>query len=201
MSISETGKKFMLGSLITATGASMLSCDDKIVNESKKNDEILMTSSDVIKSEEDKVAKIDPENMIVILNSETIPTPIPTLEPIPTSTPTPEVIPTQTNPTEVTLIPEIIEQSPCVVIYKGDPDKKEIALTFDDQGENLGKILEVLDAAGVKGTFFLLTSEIKNNPERWQQAVVNGHLICNHSTKHDMSLGSKSEEAIKEDIL
>jgi len=92
------------------------------------------------------------------------------------------------------------QRLPCVVIYSGDTSKNEIAFTFDDQGENFDKILATLKENGINGTFFLLASEIRNNPERWQQAVKDGNLICSHGTSHNFSLGNQSEEAIRADI-
>jgi len=92
------------------------------------------------------------------------------------------------------------EKSPCIVIYTGDETKNEIAFTFDDTGANFDKILATLKEKGINGTFFLLTSEIKNNPERWQQAVNDGNLVCSHGTSHNFSLGRKSEDEIRTDI-
>lgn len=89
---------------------------------------------------------------------------------------------------------------PSVVIYRGDTSEKEIAFTFDDTGANFDKILATLKEKGINGTFFLLASEIRNNPERWQQAVADGNLICSHGTSHNFSLGNQSEEAIRADI-
>lgn len=89
---------------------------------------------------------------------------------------------------------------PSMVIKNGDPDKAEIAFTFDDRGENFDKILATLKEKEINGTFFLLASEIRNNPERWQQAVKDGNLICSHGTSHNFSLGSQSEEAIRTDL-
>lgn len=109
--------------------------------------------------------------------------------------------PTGSVPTEVTKIIEAEQRKiPCEVIYHGDTSKNEIAFTFDDTGANFDKILATLKEKGINGTFFLLASEIRNNPERWQQAVKDGNLICSHGTSHDFSLGSRSEEEIRADI-
>jgi len=89
---------------------------------------------------------------------------------------------------------------PSVVIYRGDTSEKEIAFTFDDTGANFDKILATLKEKGINGTFFLLASEIRNNPERWQQAVADGNLICSHGTSHNFGLCNESEEAIRADL-
>ena len=109
-------------------------------------------------------------------------------------------VPTEVIETQKAVIEAEQRKIPCEVIYKGDTSGKEIAFTFDDQGANFDKILATLKENGINGTFFLLASEIRNNPERWQQAVKDGNLICSHGTSHDFSLGSRSEEEIRADI-
>jgi len=113
--------------------------------------------------------------------------------------------PTGSIPTEVIEFQKAATEAeqrkiPSVVIYRGDTSEKEIAFTFDDTGANFDKILATLKEKGINGTFFLLASEIRNNPERWQQAVADGNLICSHGTSHNFSLGNQSEEAIRADI-
>ncbi len=89
----------------------------------------------------------------------------------------------------------------CEFVTHGNTENKEIAFTFDDKGDNLSRILEVLDARGIKGTFFLMAEELEKNPELWQTAIANGHIVLNHTVHHYKDLSERSEETIKSEIL
>ena len=130
-----------------------------------------------------------------------IPTLIPTLEP--TLTPTPEPTPTiAPTPTEVPPTPTPEKRAnPSVLVKHGDRTKPEMAFTFDDSGEGLHKILNICNEKGIKATFFLSAGEISASPTIWQQAIKDGHQICNHGAFHYMDLGKRSEEEIKASIL
>jgi len=67
------------------------------------------------------------------------------------------------------------------------------ALTFDDgPGPSTGTLLDVLDKAGIKGTFFVLGDNIESPVWTCREAARNlvvramkaGHLIGNHSFSH-----------------
>lgn len=69
-------------------------------------------------------------------------------------------------------------------IFKG-PNKKEIALTFDDfLGEEVYLLLDVLDQYGVKATFFIIGNCIEENKEVLKAVSDRGHLIENHTWNH-----------------
>ena len=36
----------------------------------------------------------------------------------------------------------------------------------------------------IQGTFFVIGSQLKAHPDLWQQAVADGHQICNHTYTH-----------------
>lgn len=62
-----------------------------------------------------------------------------------------------------------------------------VALTFDD-GPNLGateKIMAILDAYGVKGTFFEVGKAIDAEPQITRALYNDGQLLGNHSYHHD----------------
>ncbi len=62
-----------------------------------------------------------------------------------------------------------------------------VALTFDD-GPNATATLEVrdlLDAAGVKGTFFSVGKAVDARPDVSRALLDDGHLLGNHSYLHD----------------
>ncbi len=71
--------------------------------------------------------------------------------------------------------------------YYLGPDEKTIYLTFDEGGNNITYIKEivgVLNDNDVKATFFLTRNYIKDNPEFINELVADGHLVANHSWHH-----------------
>lgn len=68
------------------------------------------------------------------------------------------------------------------------PDGKRAAvvLTYDDAlASHLDIVIPALDAAGLKGTFFVVGSALK--PEqiaRWRAAAAEGHELGNHTVRH-----------------
>lgn len=74
-----------------------------------------------------------------------------------------------------------------LTIYKnGDRNENKIALTFDD-GPNpfwTIKILDVLDAFGIKANFFVLGKWAEKYPEILKEVFNRGHLIGNHTYSH-----------------
>jgi peptidoglycan/xylan/chitin deacetylase (PgdA/CDA1 family) len=62
-----------------------------------------------------------------------------------------------------------------------------VALTFDD-GPNATAtvpIRDLLDARGLKGTFFLVGRAVAARPDLARALVERGHLVANHSWRHD----------------
>jgi peptidoglycan/xylan/chitin deacetylase (PgdA/CDA1 family) len=69
----------------------------------------------------------------------------------------------------------------------GPTNTGQVALTFDD-GPNLGsseKIMAILDAHGVKGTFFEVGKAIDAAPRITRVLFDDGQLLGNHSYNHD----------------
>jgi peptidoglycan/xylan/chitin deacetylase (PgdA/CDA1 family) len=69
----------------------------------------------------------------------------------------------------------------------GPANTNEVALTFDD-GPNLGateKVMRILDAHGVKGTFFEVGKAIDAAPQITRALYTDGQLLGNHSYHHD----------------
>ena len=63
-----------------------------------------------------------------------------------------------------------------------------ISLTFDDA--RLSQIdcgLPILDAHGVKATFYISSSGVEQRLAGWKKALANGHEIGNHTVKHPCS--------------
>ena len=69
-------------------------------------------------------------------------------------------------------------------------DEKVVYLTFDAGYENgnVEKTLDILKEHEVCGAFFILSNLISKNPDLIVRMADEGHLICNHTSKHsDMS--------------
>jgi peptidoglycan/xylan/chitin deacetylase (PgdA/CDA1 family) len=69
----------------------------------------------------------------------------------------------------------------------GPTNTNEVALTFDD-GPNIGatrKIMAILDAHGIKGTFFEVGKAIDADPQITRALYDDGQLLGNHSYHHD----------------
>ena len=69
----------------------------------------------------------------------------------------------------------------------GSRSDRRVALTFDD-GPNADATLairDLLDANGVKGTFFEVGKAVDARPDVTRALIVDGHLVGNHSYTHD----------------
>ncbi|MEU7865810.1 polysaccharide deacetylase family protein [Dactylosporangium sp. NPDC049140] len=76
-----------------------------------------------------------------------------------------------------------------------------VALTFDDgPGPDTPKILQMLRDQGIKATFCLIGVNVQEYPQYVQAIVKDGHTLCNHTWKHDESLGKKSADVIRADL-
>jgi peptidoglycan/xylan/chitin deacetylase (PgdA/CDA1 family) len=70
-------------------------------------------------------------------------------------------------------------------IHRGNPDRKQIALTFDD-GPTLSTpaLLEVLSEQDVRATFFMCGRNVRRFPEIARDVVAAGHDLGNHTESH-----------------
>ena len=66
------------------------------------------------------------------------------------------------------------------------PDPDLVYLTFDEGYENgyTATILDALKRNGVKATFFVTESYIRNNPDLVRRMVAEGHVVGSHSATH-----------------
>lgn len=84
-----------------------------------------------------------------------------------------------------------------------DPEEKLLALTFDDGPHPVytEEILNVLDQAGVKASFFMMGKEAELYPDVVKKVSEAGHLIGNHTYTHanvcQISAGETIEEITK----
>jgi peptidoglycan-N-acetylmuramic acid deacetylase len=86
-------------------------------------------------------------------------------------------------------------------VYLGE-DEKVIYLTFDAGYENgnVEKILNTLKKHEAEGAFFILENLINRNPDLVTRMKDEGHLVCNHTSKHK-DLTRLSSEEIKKEIV
>jgi peptidoglycan/xylan/chitin deacetylase (PgdA/CDA1 family)/glycosyltransferase involved in cell wall biosynthesis len=73
------------------------------------------------------------------------------------------------------------------VLFKGDPDNKCVALTFDDgpNGIYTTQILDILKEYDVKATFFVVGKNVELYPDITKRMLAEGHIIGNHSNTHN----------------
>lgn len=72
------------------------------------------------------------------------------------------------------------------MLYKGNANKKVIALTFDDGPDHrfTPPVLDVLKKYDVKATFFLLGTRVQKYPDMVKRIDKEGHVIGNHTYWH-----------------
>ena len=84
-----------------------------------------------------------------------------------------------------------------------DADKeKVIYLTFDAGYENgnVEKILNVLKEKQVSAAFFVLQNIITKNQDLILRMIDEGHLVCNHTSKHLDVTGCKTVDELGEEL-
>ena len=70
-------------------------------------------------------------------------------------------------------------------IYRGSPNKPQVALTFDDgPSESTPALLEVLAEQNVRATFFMCGRNVRRFPDIAREVVAAGHEIGNHTESH-----------------
>jgi peptidoglycan-N-acetylmuramic acid deacetylase len=86
-------------------------------------------------------------------------------------------------------------------VYKGDPAKKDIYLTFDNGYENgyTADILNVLKRQQVPAAFFVTGHYLKTAPDLVVRMVKEGHIVGNHSWNHP-NMAEKSDEVIRSEL-
>ena len=70
------------------------------------------------------------------------------------------------------------------------PRDDAVALTFDDgpHPEGTPAVLDRLDAAGAKATFFLLGEQVERRPELAREIAARGHAVALHGYRHRLVL-------------
>lgn len=88
------------------------------------------------------------------------------------------------------------------VIWQGDGEGREIALTFDDgpHPETTPRILEVLAREGMTATFFVLGNKVEAHPDVVRDIVRAGHGVGVHGYHHYRLYSLLPPRAVEEDI-
>ncbi|MEV0213810.1 polysaccharide deacetylase family protein [Micromonospora sp. NPDC050695] len=78
-----------------------------------------------------------------------------------------------------------------------------LALTFDDGPDPryTPQVLAMLREFDVKATFCVVGENAQAHPDLIQAIVDGGHSLCNHSWHHDVTLGNRSADVIRADLL
>lgn len=78
----------------------------------------------------------------------------------------------------------------------------EIALTFDDgpDAEVTPQVLDMLDASGVRATFFCIAENAARHPGILREIVRRGHGVENHSSGHQLTFALLGLGAIRREI-
>lgn len=73
-----------------------------------------------------------------------------------------------------------------------DPNKKMIALTFDDgpHPENTKAIMDAIESYGGRSTFFMLGQNVRRYPNIVKKVYSRGHEVANHSWDHSFRLSA-----------
>jgi peptidoglycan/xylan/chitin deacetylase (PgdA/CDA1 family) len=78
----------------------------------------------------------------------------------------------------------------------------EIAITFDDgpDAEVTPRVLEVLEAYGVRASFFCIAAQAARHPQLCREIVRRGHAVENHSRGHSYAFAARGMRAMRRDI-
>lgn len=95
------------------------------------------------------------------------------------------------------------------VIFRGDPKRKEVALTYDDgpfEGNSPDRgtraLLRVLAEFNAKATFFMVGQNAKSYPHLVQLIKRSGHSVANHTKTHARGKGlpKLSVEGMRDEV-
>ena len=80
--------------------------------------------------------------------------------------------------------------------------RREIAITFDDgpDPEITPRVLDWLDRAGARGTFFCVGARAEAHPGVVREIVRRGHAVENHSQQHSTAFGWYGPDRLRREI-
>ena len=88
------------------------------------------------------------------------------------------------------------------VLWRGPEGARGVALTFDDgpHPESTLAVLDMLDRASAKATFFVIGEKATRWPDVIREIVKRGHLLGVHGNKHDRLLSLRSLSRVRADL-
>jgi peptidoglycan/xylan/chitin deacetylase (PgdA/CDA1 family) len=88
------------------------------------------------------------------------------------------------------------------VVWRGPQGARGVALTFDDgpHPTYTRSVLEALDQAGAKATFFVIGEKGARDPDLLREIVARGHLVGVHGHRHDRALSFRSLAWVRADL-
>lgn len=80
--------------------------------------------------------------------------------------------------------------------------RRQVALTFDDgpDPEATPRVLDLLDAAGARATFFCIGHRARRQPALVREIVVRGHAVENHGDSHSWATALFGYSRLRADI-
>ncbi|MBS4196804.1 polysaccharide deacetylase family protein [Lederbergia citri] len=87
-------------------------------------------------------------------------------------------------------------------VYLNGPNKKRVALTFDDGPDDIitPAIINILNDYKVKGNFFFLGTNVKLHTDVVRKAYESGHLVLSHSLNH-IELSKLGKGEVEKEIV
>jgi peptidoglycan-N-acetylglucosamine deacetylase len=84
------------------------------------------------------------------------------------------------------LAPHVPRAARALAIQRTLPGAGGVAITFDDgpHPEGTPAVLEILDAANIRATFFLVGEQVERRPELAREIVARGHQVALHGHRH-----------------
>lgn len=82
------------------------------------------------------------------------------------------------------------------ILWRKHPSSKVIYLTFDDGPvpEVTPLVLDILDAHGIKATFFCVGENVTKHPEVYAEVIRRGHITGNHTFNHLKGFSVSTEQ-------
>lgn len=82
--------------------------------------------------------------------------------------------------------------SAAIITERAGPGRT-ITLTFDDGPDPVWtpKVLALLEQAGVRAIFCMIGERVRQHPGLARAVLRHGHVLCNHTTTHDLDLGDR----------
>jgi peptidoglycan/xylan/chitin deacetylase (PgdA/CDA1 family) len=87
-------------------------------------------------------------------------------------------------------------------LVRGPSAARGVALTFDDgpDPETTPMVLDALDKASAKATFFVIAKKAEAHPEVLREILRRGHEVGLHSYAHDRLFSLRSEARVRADL-